>query len=211
MKIALFGYGKMGKRVAHLAGARGHHIVSDLGEADAAIDFSVAEAVLLHVEKTCATHVPLVIGTTGWEEKLPIAQQMVTNASNAALYAPNFSLGVALFRKLLKEAAPLLAHYEISGCEWHHATKQDAPSGTAKAIQRDLVMKSPFASVREGEKVGTHTVTFDSQVDQITLTHEAKSRDGFALGAIQVAEWIHDKTGWFTLDDMLHSADYALR
>jgi len=211
MKVLLFGYGKMGKMVAQIADTRDHQLVSSLDEADVCIDFSAGEVVLDHVRLACAAAVPIVIGTTGWESDLSIAQDLVEKSENAALYAPNFSLGVAFFRKLLKEAHHLFADYEIAGVEFHHQQKKDAPSGTAKAIAEDLEMPTPFSSVRCGSLIGKHEILFDSPVDTITLTHEAKNREGFALGAVKAAEWILDQKGWCTLDDMLHSADYAVR
>ncbi len=210
MKFALFGFGKMGKLVARIAEARDHQIVHFLEEADACIDFSSPAAVLGHIEQACSAGVPIVIGTTGWEESLPAARKLVEENGTAALYAPNFSVGIALFRKLLLEARHLFAGYEIAGVETHHAQKKDAPSGTAKAIASDLHIP-PFSSIRLGSIVGRHEVIFDSPVETVTLKHEAKNREGFALGAVQAAEWIPDQKGWLTLDDMLHSSDYAIR
>lgn len=196
--------------VARIAEVRDHTLVSSLDEADVCIDFSVAEAVAHHVEEACHAHVPIVIGTTGWEKDLPLVQKYVAESHNAALYAPNFSIGIALFRKLLKEARRLYADYALTGVETHHDQKQDAPSGTAKAIAQDLNMHTPFSSLRLGTIVGKHEVLFDSPVETISLKHEAKNREGFALGAVQAAEWICGQTGWFTLDDMLHSTHYAV-
>ncbi len=200
----------MGKLVASLAEARNHQIVDVLEEADVCIDFSVAKAVLDHVTQACAAKVPIVIGTTGWEESLPLAHKLVAESENGALYAPNFAIGIALFRKLLIQAQNLYADYALSGEETHHTEKKDAPSGTAKAIAHDLKMESPFSSQREGAVVGKHEVVFDSPIDTISLKHEAKNREGFALGAIQAAEWICNQKGWFTLDDMLHSTNHSV-
>jgi 4-hydroxy-tetrahydrodipicolinate reductase len=211
VKISLFGYGKMGKMVARIAEARDHQVVRSLEEADVCIDFSVAGAVIDHVKMTCAAHVPIVIGTTGWDDNLPAVQKLVTESESAALYAPNFSIGIAFFRTLLKEARQLFSEYEAAGIEFHHLKKKDAPSGTAKAIADDLDLPAPFSSVRCGSLVGKHEVIFDSPVEIVTVTHETKNREGFALGAVQAAEWICDKEGWFSLDDMLHRSDYALR
>lgn len=208
MKIALFGFGKMGKLVARLAEMRDHIIVHFPEEADVCIDFSAANAVIDHIQQACAAKVPLVIGTTGWEKDLPKAQELIKKSENAALFSPNFSLGMAFFQKLLKEAHHLLQEYDQAGTEWHHKEKKDAPSGTARAIHDALDI--PFSSVRCGSIVGKHTIVFDSPVDSITFTHEAKNREGFALGAVRGAEWIVGKRGWFTLDDMLYCTDYAV-
>ncbi|MCC5832762.1 MAG: hypothetical protein JJU12_06950 [Chlamydiales bacterium] len=210
MKLYLFGFGKMGKSVARIAEGRNHQIVSSIQDAEACIDFSVSEAVLEHVEEVCRAQLPIVIGTTGWEKDLPVVQRLVEKSGNAALYAPNFSIGIALFRKLLLEARRLFADFEIAGLEIHHSEKKDAPSGTAAAIAKDLGISS-FSSLRVGSIVGRHEVLFDSFQETITIRHEAKNRDGFALGAVQTAEWIIDQKGWLTLDDMLYSTHYAIR
>lgn len=207
----LFGFGKMGKRVAHILEARGHTLASSLNEADVCIDFSSSSAVLNHIEMACKASVPIVIGTTGWEKELPFAEEVVKQSKNAALYAPNFSLGIALFRKLLKEARALFADYDAAGIEFHHREKKDSPSGTAKMIRNDIELSKNFSSVRIGSVVGKHEVIFDSPVDSITLSHEAKNREGFAIGAVKAAEWIVHQKGWFTLDDMLYSVDYSLQ
>ncbi len=201
----------MGTMVARLAEERGHQVVGVLDEADVCIDFSSASCVVQHIREACEAAVPIVVGTTGWEADLPVVQTLVEKSGIAALYAPNFSLGIAFFRKLLKVARAQLADYEIAGIEWHHQQKKDAPSGTACAIAKELDMPTPFSSVRCGSIVGKHSVYFDSPSDTITLTHEAKNREGFALGALKAAEWILDQKGWLTLDDMLHSSDYAIR
>lgn len=210
MRILLFGLGKMGQRVAALAQERGHTIVASIHDADVAIDFSIAHLVLEHIRAACKAEIPIVIGTTGWEADLPRAKELISQSNASALYAPNFSLGVALFKKLLKQAQNLLTDYAIAGVEFHHKEKKDAPSGTAKAIAEELEMRTPFSAVRCGSIIGKHEVLFDSPQDSLTFIHEAKSRDGFALGAIKAAEWIWKQKGWFTLDDMLLSADYTI-
>lgn len=198
----------MGTRVTALAELREHTIVSELAKADVCIDFSVPEAVLDHVKEACAASVPIVIGTTGWDEQIDEVRALVESSRGAALYAPNFSLGVALFRQLLHMAQELLPDYACAGIETHHEQKKDAPSGTAKAISADLGIE--FSSVRCGSVIGTHHVLFDSPEETITLTHAAKNRDGFALGAINAAEWIVGHTGWLTLDDMLYGAYHTV-
>jgi 4-hydroxy-tetrahydrodipicolinate reductase len=226
MKIALLGYGKMGKLVAQLAPSNGHHISAcfspqqgmlkerliELAAVDLAIDFSHASAVLPHLELCLHLNKPLVIGTTGWEEQLPLAKKMVQNSQNACLYAPNFSIGVYLFQQLVTYAATLFqpfSHYDVGGIESHHRHKQDQPSGTAKMLTQQILQHMPrlqdfnFSSVRCGEIPGTHTICFDSAVDTLTLTHQARSREGFAQGALLAAEWLLPRQGFFTLEDMM--------
>lgn len=223
MKIALIGDGKMGHAVKELAHDMGHEIIATFSRKmqlpeqftppDAFIDFSNAACVMQNLEKSAKYGVPHVIGTTGWEEQLPAAKVLVEKAGSAALYAPNFSIGVLLFIRLAKEAAQLFDEYDVGGIEIHHAAKKDSPSGTAKAIERVFPNKLHFSSVRVGSCPGTHTVLLDSKEDTVTLTHEAKSRAGFAKGALKAAEWLHNKKGWYTLDDYIgsiHSARHTL-
>ncbi len=226
MKIALIGYGKMGQLIAQLAPHRGHEIVaaispssknineqlSQLQEADIWIDFSHPDAVLDHLRKSIALKKPLVIGTTGWDDQLQLAKELVASSSIACLYAPNFSIGVHLFKKIVSYAAQLIApftEYDLSGIEYHHKHKLDAPSGTAKALTSSIMQHLPhladfqFSSVRCGYIPGTHTLCLDSPVDTITLTHQARSREGFAYGALTAAEWLKNRKGFFTLDDLI--------
>lgn len=193
MKIALHGHGKMGKAIERLHDGP----VVPLEECDVCIDFSHADAVLDCVKQACAVGCDLVIGTTNWEKDLTQVQAMIEKAGIGLLHASNFSIGMALFVKLAEQAKALLGDYEVSGVEVHHSAKKDAPSGTAKLLD------VPFASVRVGKVPGTHTLIFDSEVDTIELTHRARSRDGFARGALRAAHWIRGKKGLFTLDDML--------
>lgn len=219
-KIAILGYGKMGKMVDKVAHERGHRVTGikktkdhsiDLSLCDVVIDFSTADSILANVEEAGIAKKNIVIGTTGWEEKLPQVKMLIEKYQIGVLYSPNFSIGIHLFLQLLKEASILFAshnHYEVAGVEIHHSEKKDAPSGTAKAlrevIQRHGNIQVPeFASVRVGKVPGTHTIYFDSPEDTITLTHTAKGREGFALGAIKAAEWLNTKTGYYTLEDIL--------
>jgi 4-hydroxy-tetrahydrodipicolinate reductase len=204
MKIGLFGYGKMGKMVEQLACEQGHSI-TDFQCADVCIDFSHPDVVLKHVKWAVHHQKPIVIGTTGWEAAAAAAKELIEKGGGAALASANFSLGMACFIKLLQHARSLFSDYEIAGVEYHHSQKKDSPSGTAKTIAHALEMATPFASVRCGRIAGKHEVIFDSPFDSITLTHEAHHREGFAHGAIRAAEWLVDKTGWFTFDDMLRS------
>ncbi len=206
LKIALIGYGRMGKKIEELAPP--HRIVakytaslqSDLSDADVWIDFSHADGVMEHALSAAEMGKPLVIGTTGWEKDLKWVKE--ASLQTGVIYSPNFSLGVHRFAALLKAAAELLEGYDAAGLEMHHRGKADQPSGTAKLLAQcanDLT----FASVRCGSITGHHSVIFDSPEDTITLSHQAKSRDAFAKGAIKAAEWIVGKRGFFTMDDLL--------
>jgi 4-hydroxy-tetrahydrodipicolinate reductase len=226
MKIALIGYGKMGQLVEQLAAAKGHQIIArfsrhlgtpqerpqEIAQADIAIDFSQPSVVLNHLNLCLALGKPLVIGTTGWEEQLPTAQQLVKQAQGTCLYAPNFSVGFYLFQQIMGYAASLFqpfTDYDVSGIECHHRQKLDKPSGTAKALSQHLLQHMPrlqtldFSSVRCGSMPGTHTLHFDSPVDTLTFTHQARNRQGFAQGAILAAEWLLPRQGFFTIDDMM--------
>lgn len=209
MKIGLIGYGKMGKKVEELATKRGHTISSILTskrtpspKADILIDFSTPDAVIDNIRLAAHLKTPIVVGTTGWYDKLKTAETLVKEANTALLYAANFSIGVHLFLRLAKEAARLYKDYDIAGVETHHKEKKDAPSGTALAIEKATGRSVPFSSIRVGSVPGTHTLIFDSPIDQVTLTHEARGRDGFANGAVIAAEWLVGKKGIFTIEDL---------
>lgn len=242
MKLALVGLGQMGRAVEALAPERGHEVVarfdssnplagdaSALGEVDVAIDFSLPEVALSHIERYCQWQQPAVVGTTGWYDALGRVQQWAAHHDAALLYAPNFSLGVALLRRAVQAALPLLdewTEYDAFIHEVHHTRKVDSPSGTAAMLGETLLgglarkthletetqhrRIDPEAlhvsSTRAGRVVGQHTVGFDSAFDQITFTHEAKSRQGFAAGALRAAEWLSGRRGLYTLDDMLASS-----
>jgi len=208
----------MGKLIEHLALKKGHRIVAKIQKTNGSwkecekahviIDFSHPSCVLENLEKALNLKKPIVLGTTGWEEKRDVVKKMVEEKEGTLLYAPNFSLGVFFFLEIVKCAAKLslsFPEYDICGMEMHHKQKQDAPSGTAKHILSLFKQAIPFSSIRLGSVYGKHTLVFDSFCDTITLTHEAKSREGFAEGAIAGAEWIIGKKGWLTLDEMLHS------
>lgn len=228
MKIALLGYGKMGKLVEQTALEKGHEVIArfsrqlglpqdrkqDLDQADLAIDFSQAACVMSHLELCLSLNKPLVIGTTGWENQHANAQEMVKEFKGSCLHAPNFSIGAYLFEQLAGFAAALFQpfqDYDVCGVEYHHRQKLDTPSGTAKALSKQLLKKMPrldelnFTSVRCGHMPGTHTLQFDSSADTIALTHQARSRQGFACGAIMAAEWLLSRKGFFTIDDMMQS------
>ena len=226
MRLALIGYGAMGKLVENLAGAAGAEIglkvdsrdaslnaaqlaVSLRGH-DAAIDFSVGPAVLRNIDAGARAGVPLVEGTTGWHEKLAEARRLVEDHKGALVYGANFSIGVNVFYRIVSEAARLMAsldQYQAFMEEEHHARKRDAPSGTALKL-KDLMSEHvkteiPIASVRAGHIPGTHRVGFDSAADQIMLTHMARSREGFAAGALLAARWITGRKGVYEFSEVL--------
>lgn len=225
LKIALLGYGKMGKLIETMAQAKGHSIAACLDsktpasllqnlDFDIAIDFSHPNAVLDHLHLLGPLGKNLVVGTTGWYERLPEVQQVMQNHPIGFLYSPNFSIGVALFKMIVHEAAKIMkgiGSYDVCGLETHHKHKEDAPSGTAKLLEeivvRQMQKSIPFTSLRSGHFPGTHTLVFDSLCDTITLTHTARNREGFASGAVEAAEWLYGRQGLFTMDDMILGQD----
>ncbi len=226
MKIALIGYGAMGKLIETLAENKKHEIVAIVDEqnanlsadelaeklktADAAIDFSVAEAVKRNIEACLSADVPLVEGTTGWNAQIEEIEQLVAEKNGAFVFGANFSIGVNLFYKITNYAAEIFAKfddYEVFIEEQHHSRKVDAPSGTALKL-KDIVhehIKEDFSvsSTRAGQIPGTHRVGFDGAADQILLEHFARSREGFASGAILAAEWIVGKQGFWEFTEVL--------
>lgn len=227
MKIALIGYGAMGKLIERLAVEKGYEIAAIVDESDAertpaeiagklygcdvAIDFTTASAVRRNVEACLSSHVPLVEGTTGWNEDLEAISRMVTHANGAMVYGANFSIGVNLFYRIADFAAELFSkfpQYETFIEEQHHSRKLDAPSGTALKL-KDIVaehIKKDFtiAATRAGNIPGTHRVGFDGPADQILLEHTARSREGFAHGALHATEWVVGKQGFFEFTDILN-------
>ena len=223
MKIALIGFGAMGQLVAAQARKSGDEIGTILTSEDAlatfpdklfghdvAIDFSVAEAVPVSVEACMQAGIPLVQGTTGWKSSENQIRQAVAKRNGALVYGPNFSIGVNLFYRIVQHAAELFSAVEGYSAfieEAHHARKRDAPSGTAIRLQRimseALQTEVPTTSTRSGWIPGTHRVGFDSEPDQILLTHTARSRQGFAAGSLLAAHWIIGKTGMFEFDQVI--------
>jgi 4-hydroxy-tetrahydrodipicolinate reductase len=233
----------MGKAIAQMAPQRGHAVAavfdvvkpyapldeqSDLSDVDVCIDFSLPDAVLRNVELVCRARKNMVIGSSGWYEKLPEVERLVKEAQIGCIYASNFSLGVNLFFQVIEEAARRFnsfPQYDVFIQEAHHRRKKDSPSGTAwrlgqiileqmssknvicaEAIHGQIAEDSlHIASLRAGTIHGTHTVGFDTDADTITLTHTARSRDGFTAGAIQAAEWIVNQTGFYTMRDLINS------
>lgn len=218
MEIALLGSGKMGSLIEKLALKRGYRINAKFNsisqpwqtasKADVWLDFSHASFTEDVIHQAIDHKKNLLIGTTGFNFDFNAIKNIVKG--HAILIAPNCSIGVILYYKMLERAAELMKpfkDYLVQGFEVHHAKKKDSPSGTAKAISKRMTdileRKVSFNSQRLGNYFGTHTICFNSPEDKIRLTHEAKSRDGFALGALKAAEWLLGKEGIFTLDDYI--------
>ena len=225
MKLALIGYGAMGQLVAKLAAEQGHEIavtididdanrgVEDLANAlrscDVGIDFSVAETVPKNAEACARAGVPIVVGTTGWQSQVDDVRGIVNEHQGALVYGANFSVGVQVFYRIAARAAELfraLETYDAFIEEAHHKRKRDAPSGTAvhlrSIVAECLNREVPVTSTRAGYIPGTHRVGFDSAADQITLTHTARSREGFAAGALMAAEWIVGRKGVYEFSEV---------
>lgn len=232
MKIALIGYGAMGRLIHRLAEENGHEVAvtidaadaglsaeelaAKLGGSDVAIDFTIAAAVRRNVEACVAAGVPLVLGTTGWQAQRQEVENIVARGKGALVFGANFSIGVNLFYRIAEFAADLFSRfpeYEAFIEEQHHSRKKDAPSGTALKIQEivertlsadsEQDVRVTVAATRAGNIPGTHRVGFDGPADQILLEHTARSREGFALGAIAAAVWIRGKAGFFEFTDVL--------
>jgi 4-hydroxy-tetrahydrodipicolinate reductase len=222
MRALIIGYGRMGKLVASLCPEYGLDVAGtvDIAEAgspekwpaaDVAIDFSVADAVSKNVKQLADRGVNVVIGTTGWGGQEREVRRIVQDAGIGVVAAPNFALGVNLFVALTERAAELFGPQAAFGAwihEAHHATKRDAPSGTALLLESALKGRAynrpiDVSSTRAGSIPGTHTVGFDATGETITLTHTARDRSGFARGALEAARWVHGRKGWFTMKDVL--------
>ncbi|MBL7958227.1 MAG: 4-hydroxy-tetrahydrodipicolinate reductase [Flavobacteriales bacterium] len=245
MRLALYGYGRMGKAIEAAATARGHEIVlrvtaANAGappkDADAAIEFSKPDQALANMRLCLEMGVPVVVGTTGWYDRLPDVRALVDTYKGSLLWASNFSIGVNLFFRVNRQLAALMdkqPYYAARIDEVHHIHKLDAPSGTAITLAHDIDLRtqrysgwepvkgdlhqpstgssphpSPvrIASERVGEVTGKHSVTWASANDRITITHEAFDRSGFAAGAVIAAEWLRSRQGLFTMDDVLDAA-----
>lgn len=239
MKIALVGFGKMGREVERLINESGsHQVVSKsleekgskwdevgIKEADVVIDFTSPEIVLENIKKVASLGKNMVVGTTGWYDKMNEVEDIVNESGIGLIYAHNFSVGANIFFKIVAYASKLFAKfggYDVYGMEIHHTGKKDSPSGTAlriakeildnfpskKTIQKDKLDRqiSPdelhFASVRGGRNPGFHEVVFDSAADSITLSHAAHNRTGFAKGAILAAEFVEGKKGLYNFDEV---------
>jgi 4-hydroxy-tetrahydrodipicolinate reductase len=228
MKIALLGYGKMGHMIEDLARDSGldvvqqfdvdrtitadEHTRESLKDVNVLIDFSIPDAVIENVRTAAKLHKHLVVGTTGWFDHLPEVDKIVKENDIGLVHASNFSLGINLFYKIIRNASDLFQAFKDYDCfveEAHHQFKLDAPSGTAINIQ-DILEKNyggkkiPVTSVRAGYIPGTHSVAFDSKADTVSLKHTARSRAGFAQGAILAAKWIETRKGLYEFSDILN-------
>jgi 4-hydroxy-tetrahydrodipicolinate reductase len=213
--------GKMGRALAQLAPERGFRVVSEidhgapitkatLAGASVAIEFTVPDAAPANIRACLAANCPVVVGTTGWYDALPAVRDEATRAGGAVLAAPNFSIGVAIFERLVVEAARMfdaVPGFSAHLIETHHAAKKDAPSGTAALLARSAEQSTgkalPITSVRTGSVPGTHDVVFDAPFEQVRLVHEARDRRVFAEGALTAARWLVGRTGVFTMQDVL--------
>ncbi|PWG06329.1 4-hydroxy-tetrahydrodipicolinate reductase [Polaribacter aquimarinus] len=231
MKIALLGYGRMGKEIEKIAISRGHEIVIrkdvddiiDINLADVAIDFSVPSSAFDNITNCINNNVPVISGTTGWLDKYDEAVNLCIEKNSAFIYASNYSLGVNIFFELNKQLAKMMSNledYNISMEEIHHTKKLDAPSGTAITLAKGVIENTtkggwelgdktskeniPIVAKRIPDVPGTHTVWYDSEVDSIEIKHTAHNRKGFALGAVVAAEWIVGKEGVFSMKDVLN-------
>jgi 4-hydroxy-tetrahydrodipicolinate reductase len=227
MNIALIGYGKMGKLVEQLAPAQGGEVRLKLDEfnntnfegvtpenfrgIDVAIDFSIPDAAVENIERISALGVNLVVGTTGWFDHLDHVRSAVEKNGTGLVWSPNFSIGVNAFLRLVTEAARLMASesaYEAWAYEIHHSAKKDAPSGTLWKLVEEMKKagysrKIDVSSNRAGAHPGTHEIGFDSAADTITLRHTARSREGFARGALEAARWVSGKKGFYEFREIL--------
>ncbi len=238
MKIALIGYGKMGKEIEQILIARGHTIpliidlnntndldAAHLQEVDVAIEFTTPSTAYGNVVKCLEAGVPVVCGTTAWLDKLPEVEQLCKEKNGAFFYASNYSIGVNIFFEINRRLAQLMnrfGEYDVTIEETHHTQKKDAPSGTAvtlaEGVLENLDRKQKWVcgtttvpeelevvAIRRSVVPGTHTVTYESDVDALSITHMAKSRRGFALGAVLAAEFLHGKTGIFSMKDLMQA------
>jgi 4-hydroxy-tetrahydrodipicolinate reductase len=237
MNIALIGYGKMGKAIEEIAISRGHSVVvkfnsqnplesSQLRTTDVAIEFSQPDLALKHIKLCADGQIPIVVGTTAWEEHLPEIINHIEKRESSLIYSSNFSIGVNLFFEMNKHLARLMndkKDYLASITEIHHTHKIDAPSGTAVTLAKDLISNHPtysswkltgqsqnmeksdlpISAIREENVPGTHLISYTSEIDTLTIEHQAHNRKGFALGAVIAAEFIHKKQGVYTMSDIL--------
>ena len=230
MKIALFGYGKMGKTIEQIALQKGHTIVlktsgksslEKIIEADVAIDFSTPKAAASNIKFCLERQIPIVCGTTGWLDNYNEIINFCNKCNGAFIYASNFSIGVNIFFKMNEYLAKLMKpwkEYQVTLEEIHHTERLDTPSGTAITLAEDIIKNSDnkswnlkkakkknimITSKRVTNVKGTHTINYQSEIDTISIQHEAKSREGFALGALIAAEWLVGKKGVFSMKDVL--------
>jgi len=243
MKIAIIGYGNMGKTLERVAKQRGHEIVAKIDpynpeaaqkeltfdavkDADVCIDFTNQNCVMENIWKICSFKKNIVVGTTGWYDKINDARAAAEQNGVGLIYASNFSIGMNIFFRLVENASKIINlfdSYDVAGIECHHNKKVDSPSGTAKKLSEIIVgsvkrkdrivydlgnrkiepNELQFASLRCGAVPGTHKIIFDSDADTIELLHCARNREGFALGAVMAAEWISGKKGFYEINDLI--------
>jgi len=225
MNLSLVGYGKMGRLIEQLAPEYGFTVTAKADQSheitpeafagvDVAIDFSIAEAVLPNAKALAGLGVSLVIGTTGWLNQIDELKAIIASGKTGCVWGPNFSVGVAIFSRLVSEAARMMqreGEYEAYAWEAHHSAKKDAPSGTMLKLLDDMrragyAKQIDVSSTRAGKIPGTHEIGFDSAADTITLTHTARSREGFARGALKAAQWVVGKQGFHEFSDILFSS-----
>ncbi|NTW51786.1 MAG: 4-hydroxy-tetrahydrodipicolinate reductase [Chlorobiaceae bacterium] len=244
MKLTLVGNGRMGRQIAEVVARSGAHTIEKVLDfndtidadafrgSDAIIDFTVRDAFLANYRAMIASGVPVVVGTTGWDDSMEHVRQEVASAGSSMLYSANYSLGVNIFFRTLREAARLIApfeHFDIALSEQHHTGKADFPSGTAIKAAEEILNSNPrkrtvvrelqdgrklqadelqIASIRLGSVFGVHSAIIDSESDTIEISHTAKSRTGFASGALHAAEWLAGRhavlPGFYTMDDFLN-------
>ncbi|MGH9569334.1 MAG: 4-hydroxy-tetrahydrodipicolinate reductase [Candidatus Angelobacter sp.] len=223
MKMLVLGRGKTGALVAEIARDRGHEVRSFasqenqdgraltldlLKQVDVVIDFTTAHAVIANIIRCAEAGIPIVVGTTGWQQHMDRVRELIRERKAALLYGSNFSVGMNLFFKAVQAIAPILkSGYRGTIVEKHYAEKKDKPSGTAVTLQKLFKLGSgvemEVTSIREGDTVGMHLISLDSANDTILLTHDAKSRMGFAEGAVRAAEWIQGKTGFYEFQEIV--------
>ena len=227
MTIAIVGYGKMGRLIERIALERGHTVSLKLDEfnnadysgitaenfrgVDTAIDFSVPDAAVENMLRISALGVNVVQGTTGWASHIPEIRAAIERSGTGLVWSPNYSIGVHIFSRVVALAAKLMANeaeYEAWAWEIHHSAKKDSPSGTLLKLVAEMKQagfNSPVdtSSSRAGKVPGTHEIGFDSAADTITLRHTARSREGFAVGAVKAAEWINGKKGFYEFAEIL--------
>ncbi len=236
MRIAIIGYGKMGKLIHSLAEEAGHSVIATIGlknkeeleqlkkeDVDVAIEFSHPDAAMDNYKSLLSAGIPVVTGTTGWHEKLDEVRELVIAREGSFFHASNFSIGVNIVFQLNKMLAKLMEgknDYSLTIKEIHHTTKKDAPSGTAISLAEQIIQNNssktdwineeskdsqiiPIFSERIADAKGFHEVDYSSEVDTIQIRHNAKSREGFAKGALVAAEWLMGKKGIFTMEDMM--------
>lgn len=230
MKIALLGYGKMGKTIEKIALNRNHEIVlrknslvdfTGLENADVAIDFSLPSTAVDNISECLKLGIPVISGTTGWLENYKTIEELCQEKNGSFIYGSNFSLGVNIFFELNEYLAKIMttfSDYKVSIEEIHHTQKLDAPSGTAISLANDIIKNSNYThwnldketengiaiTAKRIENIpGTHSIFYDCPIDQIEIKHTAHNREGFALGSVIAAEWLKGKKGIFTMKDVL--------